>query len=138
MKLNSSHTLYKQVDVACSAPQLVLMLLDAAGRYTREAAEHLRAQRWQEKGQAVESALECLGQLRQGLDVTSGGESAIAVDRMYDFLKTKLTVGNVTRDAAQFDQVAEAIQGLRQTWEDLFERLRAEGKLAGQHAALAR
>jgi len=137
MKLDSSHVVYKQADVACSPPQLVLMLLDAAGRYTREAAMHLRARRWAEKGKAVEAALECLGQLRQGLDLTSGGDSAVAVDRMYDFLKTKLTMGNITRDAAQFDQVADAIQSLRRSWQELFDRLRAEGKMVGYRAELA-
>jgi flagellar protein FliS len=132
MKLNSTHSLYKQADADASAPQQVLMLLDAACRYAREAADHLRAQRWAEKGTAVEAALACLSELRHSLDMNSGGDAAKAVDRMYDFLTTKLTVGNASRDASQFDQVAQAAQELRQAWNDLFERLRAEGQMKSE------
>ncbi|HEY3295792.1 MAG TPA: flagellar export chaperone FliS [bacterium] len=138
MKLNSTHTIYKEADVACSRPQLVLMLLDAAGRYSREAASHLRAERWAEKGQAVDAAFECLAELRKGLDMTAGGEAAANLDQMYDFLITKLTIGNASRDAAQFDQVAQAVQTLRDAWEQLFERLRAEGKLVADDGAIIR
>lgn len=137
MKLNSTHSIYKQADVACSRPQLLLMLLDAASRYTREAAEHMRAQRWAEKGVAVEAAFQCLSELRNGLDHTEGGEAAVSLDRMYDFLITKLTVGNAAKDAAMFDQVVEAIQTLRQAWQELFSRLRAEGKLKPEEPTIA-
>jgi flagellar secretion chaperone FliS len=130
MKINSTHALYKEVDVSCSQTQLVLMLFDGAIRYTREAADHLRAQRWAEKGIAVDSALECVAELRRGLDLKNGGEAASSLDRMYDFLSTKLSVGNVTRDAGQFEQVVESLNSLREAWRDLFERLRVEGKLA--------
>ena len=74
MKLNSGHSLYQQADVACSTPQLTLMLYDGAIRYIREAVEHLRAGRLAEKGKAVESAFECILELRRGLDRTDGGE----------------------------------------------------------------
>jgi flagellar secretion chaperone FliS len=130
MKLNSSHAVYKQADVACSQSQLVLMLYDAAIRYTREAAEHLRAQRWAEKGQAVDAAFECLAELRRGLDLIQGGEVARSLDRLYDFLATKLSFGNVQRDAGQFDQIVTSLESLRTAWCELFERLRREGKLA--------
>jgi flagellar secretion chaperone FliS len=130
MKINSTHALYKQVDVSCSQTQLVLMLFDGAIRYTREAADHLRAQRWAEKGKAIEAAFECLAELRRGLNLKEGGESAANLDRMYDFLSTKLTLGNASRDAGQFEQVVESLNSLRDAWRELFERLRTEGKLA--------
>jgi len=137
MKLNSTHSIYKQVDVSCSAPQLVLILLDGASRYAREAADHLRAERWAEKGKAVEATFECLAELRRNLNLVEGGEVALTLDRMYDFLLTKLSVGNASRDAAQFDQVVESIQTLRKAWQELFDRLRAEGKLGVEEGALS-
>jgi flagellar secretion chaperone FliS len=129
MKLDSSHTLYKQADAACSPSQLVLMLCDGVARYAHEAADHLRAERWPEKGKAVDAAYECLVQLRRGLDLAAGGESARSIDRMYDFLSTKLSLGNAARDPDQLDQVAATMHELRETWQQLFDRLKAEGKL---------
>lgn len=133
MKLNTSHALYKTADVACSRPQLVLMLCDGAIRYTRSAAQYLRQQQWVEKGQAVESALECIAELRRGLELGDGGEAAANLDRMYDFLTTKLLMGNMSRDPVQFEQVADSLKHLRDAWAELFERLRTEGKLT-EHA----
>ena len=130
MKVNSTHTLYKQADASCSQTQLVLMLFDGAIRYVREAADHLRAKRWADKGTAVEAAYECLAELRRGLDMKEGGEAAASLDRMYDLLCTKLTVGNAMRDPGQFEQVVESLKSLRSAWCELFDRLRKEGKLA--------
>jgi flagellar protein FliS len=130
MKLNSEHTLYKQADVACSPPQLTLMLYDGAIRYLREAIEHLRAGRFAEKGKAIESAFECVLELRRGLNRSDGGETVEMLDRTYDMLGTKLTFGNASRDIAQLEQVVRSLESLREAWIQLFDRLRAEGKLA--------
>jgi flagellar protein FliS len=134
MKLNSSHALYKQADVTCSPTQLVLLLLDGAIRYSREAMDHMQARRWAEKGVAVESALECLTELRKGLDRKQGGEAAMQVDRMYDLLITKITLGNATKDMSQFQQVIESLQSLKAAWQELFSRLQAQGKLLTEEA----
>jgi flagellar protein FliS len=129
MKLNNGHTLYKQADVSCSAPQLTLMLYDGAIRYIREAVEHLRAGQLAEKGRAVESAYECLSELRHGLNRAEGGEAADTLDRMYDLLGTKLSLGNASRDIGQLEQVLRSLESLRSAWVELFDRLRQEGKL---------
>ena len=134
MKLNSGQNLYKQADVSCSAPQLTLMLYDGAIRYIREAAGHLRAGRMAEKGRAVESAYECLSQLRHGLNRTEGKELTDTLDRMYDLLGTKLTLGNARRDIAQLEQVIRSLESLRSAWTELFDRLRSEGKLNSSDA----
>jgi flagellar protein FliS len=130
MKLNSEHTLYKEADTACSPPQLTLMLYDGAIRYIREAVEHLRAGRLAEKGKAVESAFECLLELRRSLNRAEGGEMVETLDRTYDMLGTKLTVGNAERDTGQLEQVIRSLESLRGGWVELFDRLRAEGKLS--------
>jgi flagellar secretion chaperone FliS len=129
MKLNTNHTIYKAMDVSCSETQLVLLLLDASIRFTKEAAAHLRAGRWAEKGKAVDSTMECLAELRKGLNMVEGGEAAANVDRMYDFLTTKLLMGNARSQPEQFDQVVVSLESLRTAWNELFERLRTEGRL---------
>jgi len=129
MKLNSGHSLYQQADVACSSPLLTLMLYDGAIRYIREAVEHLRAGRLAEKGKAVESAFECLLELRRGLNRSDESEMVETLDRMYDMLSTKLTIGNASRDVGQLEQVIRSLESLREAWIQLFDRLRGEGKL---------
>ncbi len=127
MKANPVTTSYKIADASCSETQLVLLLLDSAIRYTREASEHLRNGNWQQKGQAVDSAMLCFRELRNSLDLKAGGESAEHIDRMYDFLATKVTVANIHKDPSQFDQVVHSLADIRSAWGELFERLRENG-----------
>jgi len=129
MKLNSSHSIYKQLDAQCSSPQLVLLLCDGAIRFIREAANYLRRENWEKKGQAVESALDCIAELRKILDFEQGGEVATNVDRAYDTLATKLSLGNLARDSEQFEQVAVSLKTIRDSWNELFQKLALEGKL---------
>ncbi|MDD5089221.1 MAG: flagellar export chaperone FliS [bacterium] len=129
MKLDTSHSVYKQADAACSQPQLVLMLCDGAIRYLREAESHLQRGNWADKGRAVDAAYECLRELRCSLDLERGGETAANLDRMYSFLGTKLTVANAERDSGQFRQIILSLESIREAWNELFDRLRCEGKL---------
>lgn len=130
MKITTAANQYKIQDTACSAPQLVILLLDAAIRYVREAAGHMRDSNWVEKGKAVEAAQSCIAELRNNLNRTESNEIVQNLDRTYDFLNTKITYGNLKKDAVQFDQVADALLSLRDAWTTLFDRLKAQGALA--------
>jgi flagellar secretion chaperone FliS len=129
MKAHATANIYRQMDAQCSETQLVLILLDGSVRFAREAADHMKAGRWAEKGRAVEAAMECLHQLRCGLDLENGTDIVVTLDRTYDFLSTKLAMGNAGRDAAQLEQVVSSLESLRAAWAELFERLKAQGKL---------
>jgi len=135
MKLNSNHMVYKQHDTQCSGPQLVLLLCDGAIRYTKDAAEHMRHQRWAEKGIAIEAAHDCISELRKMLDLHQGGEVSKNLDRTYDLLSTKLTLANTARDPEQLDQVVAAVTTIRESWSELFQRLAKEGKLSEKEIA---
>jgi flagellar secretion chaperone FliS len=130
MKINTNHAVYKEHDATCSQAQLVLMIYDAAIRYTREAANLMMANRWAEKGKAVESAHECLAELRRSLNTKEGGEVAASLDKMYDLLSTKLLYGNVTKDVDQFYQIVKSLETLRDAWKESFDRLKQEGYFA--------
>jgi flagellar protein FliS len=117
------------MDAACSTPQLVLMLCDGAIRYTREAADHMHANRWSEKGAAIESAIECIGELRKTLNVAEATDIVRQLDRTYSFLSTKLMIGNTRRDISQLHQVADALLQIRAGWAELFDKLKSEGAL---------
>jgi flagellar protein FliS len=121
--------IYKQHDAQCSGPQLVLLLCDGTIRYARDAADHLRNERWAEKGTAVEAAFDCISELRKIIDFQKGGDVANTLDRNYDLLATKLSLANTERKPEQFEQVASAMETIRNSWNDLFQRLTKEGIL---------
>lgn len=132
MKANTSYSIYKEHDSHCSAPQLVLLLCDGAIRFTKEAAEHMRASQWEKKGVAVDAAFSCLSELRNTLDHQQGGDVVAELDNTYDVLTTKLTLANSSRDPEQFEQIATALTTIRASWQELFDRLAKEGKLQDQ------
>ncbi|MCB1059324.1 MAG: flagellar export chaperone FliS [Calditrichaeota bacterium] len=129
MKVAPNFSTYRTMDAACSTPQLVLMLCDGAIRYTREAADHMHNNRWSEKGAAIESAIECIGELRKTLNVAEATEIVRQLDQTYSFLSTKLMIGNTRRDISQLLQVADALSQIRSGWAELFDKLKTEGAL---------
>lgn len=139
MKLNSEHDSYRRHDVNCSTPQLVLMLHDAAIRHLREAADSLVNRQWEKKGQSVEAARNCISELRRLVNPDGPDQISETLDRMYDLLAAKLLVGNAFKDPEQFNQIVASLRTIRSSWEELFERLRAENKLPDpvQTASLA-
>jgi flagellar secretion chaperone FliS len=130
MKVNTNHAVYKEHDAACSQPQLILMIYDGAIRYTKEAAEHMQAKRWAEKGIAIDSAFACIAELRRALNMRDGGDVAESLDKMYDFLCTKLTIGNLEKDIDQFNQIVKCLEVLRGAWQDAFDQMKRDGQFA--------
>ncbi len=135
MKVAPNFSTYRSMDAACSTPQMVLMLCDGAIRFTREAAEHMHENRWSEKGKAIESAIECIGELRKTLNLSENSEVVLQLDKTYSFLSTKLMIGNSRRDISQLHQVADALSQVRSGWATLFEKLKAEGQLSNPELA---
>ena len=78
---------YRRMQVNTATPgQLVLMLYEAGSRWAREGAAALEAGEL-EKGHALlVKAQEVVTELAGGLDRKAGGEIAMNLDRLYDYM----------------------------------------------------
>jgi flagellar protein FliS len=131
MILNNATTHYKAKDAStASQPALILMTYDAALRFIKEAQKHMEAGNIPAKGKAIESAFDCIAELRRALDIKRGGEIATSLDKLYSFMTTQITRANFANDSSMLEPVKKSLGTLREGWHQAIEKLRQEGRLA--------
>ena len=97
--------------------RLIQMLLE--GGLTRLAQARGAMERGQvaQKGELISKAIGIVGGLRQGLDVEKGGELAENLDRLYEYMTTRLMKANLENDPAIVEEVAELLREVKTGWE---------------------
>lgn len=69
------------------------------------------------KGELISKAIGIVGGLRQGLDVEKGGELAENLDRLYEYMTTRLMEANLKNDPAIVEEVAELLREVKTGWD---------------------
>lgn len=97
--------------------RLIQMLLE--GGLTRLAQARGAMQRDQvaEKGELISKAIGIVGGLRQALDMEKGGEIADNLDRLYEYMTTRLMEANLKNDPAIVEEVSELLREVKTGWD---------------------
>jgi len=97
--------------------RLIQMLLE--GGLTRLAQARGAMQRDQvaEKGELISKAIGIVGGLRQALDMEKGGEIAENLDRLYEYMTTRLMEANLKNDPAIVEEVSELLREVKTGWD---------------------
>jgi len=108
---------YTTVDAQSRSPlELVVMLYDGAIRFVGQAREaHKQGDR---RGRAVgvSRAMAIVGELQNTLDVERGREIALELDRLYQYISSRLLDVTRTGDAAPLDEILVLLGTLRDGW----------------------
>ena len=67
----------------------------------------------QTQGQAIA----IVGGLREGLDLEKGGEVAANLDRLYEYMITRLFEANLHNTVAPLDEVAALLRNVKSGWD---------------------
>lgn len=97
--------------------QLVLMLYDGAIESLRQAFGHLKAGRVADKGQAISKAIRIIDEgLKVSLDRNAGGQLALRLLDLYDYMVMRLLQANVRNDERALAEVGRLLTELRDAW----------------------
>lgn len=113
-----------ETGVASADPhRLVLMLYDGALLTISRAEQALANSDIPGKGQATSKAIEIIENgLKASLDYNVGGDLAIRLGALYDYMVTRLLHGNLHNQAAAFAEVHGLLSELREAWAEIGER----------------
>jgi flagellar protein FliS len=113
---------YQAVQTLTADPgRLVLLLLDGAIRFLRQARGALQRGDVGQFAQAQSRAHAIIGALADSLDLEVGGEMAANLAALYDFMLRHLTQGLIARDPAHLERVLGLVQTLREGFEGAVE-----------------
>jgi flagellar secretion chaperone FliS len=104
--------------VASSPHKLIVMLFDGALVAIRSASAHMKAREIEKKGNAISKAIMIVENgLRASLDKEAGGQIALSLDALYDYIGRRLLLANLSNDTAILDEVHALLADLKGAWE---------------------
>ncbi|MBF6031344.1 flagellar export chaperone FliS [Pseudomonas sp. P115] len=103
--------------LAASPHQRIVMLFDSYQASIRIARLHLQAGRIAEKGQAITKAINIVSRgLRAALDLEQGGEIAVQLDQLYDYVVRLLLRANLDNDDTALTTAAALLENIAAAW----------------------
>jgi len=114
---------YRETDVKTAGPmQLIIMLYDECLR-TLEKAQRAFDFEEPERIEAVNTHLlhaqDVITELAVSLDMENGGEIAVNLHNLYDFMVNHLSEANVTKDRQRVKEVHKLLSELKESWQEV-------------------
>lgn len=110
---------------AASPHGLVLMLMDGALERVHAARGHITHGATAEKSQLLHRAVRIIEALRDSLDPKAGGELAVNLGKLYDYLCVQLVKANVSNRVDLLDEVSYLLQSVRSAWQEITPKVPA-------------
>ncbi len=105
---------------------LIVMLFDGLETCIRSARSHLLAGNIAGKGEAISRAIDIVNRgLIAALDTEKGGDVAVNLGRIYEYVSTLLLRANLHNDAESLDEAERLIGDISSAWRELGLREKA-------------
>ncbi len=103
--------------VAASPHKLVVMLFEGAMIAIASAIQQMQAGNIPAKGQSISKAISIINDgLRASLDKEVGGEVALNLDALYEYMSNRLLIANLKNQPKILEEVYQLLKGLKDAW----------------------
>lgn len=107
-----------QAQVGDASPhRLIQMLMEGGLTRLAQAKGAMQYGQLASKGELISKAIGIIGGLRGGLDLAKGGEIAENLDRLYEYMISRLVKANRDNDVALIDEVADLLRNVKSAWD---------------------
>ncbi len=104
--------------VASSPHKLIVMLFEGALVAVRAGMTHMKAGEIEKKGLAISKAIMIIENgLRASLDKKVGGQIAVSLDSLYDYMGRRLMIANLSNQPEVLEEVIELLLDLKSAWD---------------------
>lgn len=118
--LRQYQTVNTQAQVFEASPhRLIQMLMEGGLSRLAQARGALERGQVALKGELIGKAIGIIGGLREALDLDKGGELALNLDSLYDYMVARLVEANLKYDAAMLDEVAGLLRNIKTGWDGI-------------------
>ncbi|KRB93313.1 flagellar export chaperone FliS [Noviherbaspirillum sp. Root189] len=110
-----------ETGVASASPhKLVVMLFDGAMVAVSSALHQMQAGDIPNKGKSISKAISIIENgLRASLDKKVGGEIALNLDALYEYMANRLVIANLKNQPQALEEVHQLLKGLKDAWESI-------------------
>ncbi len=108
---------YRENSISTQSPgNLVVMLYDGAVKFLEQAIVALNEKDHQRKADRINRAIAIIEELSVSLDMEAGGEVAMSLRRLYDFMIRHVTQAVAKSDADMIRNVVKLLKELNESW----------------------
>ena len=113
--------------LAASPHQRIVMLFDSYQASIRIARLQMQAGHTAEKGKAITKAINIVSQgLRASLDLEQGGDIAVQLDQLYDYVVRVLLRANLNNDDDALTTAAALLENVAAAWRAIGSHIEEE------------
>lgn len=100
-----------------SPHRLIQMLMEGGLTRIAQARGALSRGQLSQKGELIGKTIAIVGGLRESLNHQQGGEIAGNLDRLYDYMISRLVEANVKNEEAPLLEVADLLRNVKEGWD---------------------
>lgn len=113
---------YKSVNtqvqaVDASPHRLIQMLLEGGLARLAQARGAMERGEVGKKGEFIGQAISIIGGLRESLNLEQGGEIAVNLDKLYEYMAMRLLEANLHNDLAAMEEVSGLLRNVKMGWD---------------------
>ncbi|HJV88509.1 MAG TPA: flagellar export chaperone FliS [Noviherbaspirillum sp.] len=110
-----------ETGVAAASPhKLIVMLFEGAMVAVASSIQHMQSGDIAKKGEAISKAISIIDNgLRASLDKKVGGEIALNLDALYEYMSNRLLTANLKNQPKVLEEVYQLLKGLKDAWESI-------------------
>ena len=125
-----SHSVRSYADIGletqvlgASPERLITLLYLGARAAIGQARIHMQEGRIADRGAAISKAIKIVDEgLKTGLNMEAGGDIAVNLARLYDYIVRTLLMANLKADAEQLDIADRLLADLAEAWQTSIDR----------------
>jgi flagellar protein FliS len=123
--MNNAISAYQRVGVetgieSADPHKLILMLFEGAQEALAKARMHMQHNEIAEKGQMISKAIMIIDHgLKASLDMNAGGDLAIKLQALYDYMAYRLLIANIQNNLEIINEVSKLLSELHGAWKEI-------------------
>lgn len=130
--MGNPYNKYKQTSVlSASREQILLMLYEAAIKFTKLAIQAAEQKKIAERGQNIIRAFDIIIELQATLDHKVGGELAQQLDSLYVYLMDQYTKANISGTIEPLQSCVLVLENLYSGWKQAMDQLKKTNEQKG-------
>ncbi len=115
-------SLYKETSITTqSKGKLVVMLYDGAIKFLKLAVRGIEENDFEARNTDVQKAMKIIEELNLVLDMEVGGDIALNLRKLYNFMLNHLNQANTKNDKGMIEEVIVMLETLNEGWRDIAE-----------------
>lgn len=122
MNQANAYNAYKNNEVmTASRTKLVVMLYDGAIKNLKLAEYAIREKKIEKTNEHIKKAQDIIAEFMSTLNFEQGGEIALNLHQLYEYMYNKLIRANIDKDLVTVAEVKGYLEELRETWLQIWQ-----------------